>query len=172
MQFTLADFSDLAQVVGALAVVISLAYVATEVRHSASAVRAASGNAANLALQNVYLEVGSNLQCSSLMLRGLTSQEPLLRDEEFQFLMMLHGFLMAMQNSYFLALEGTIDPELREALTVSIMSVKDLPGFSRFWRQRRNYYLPGFTSYVEGLLARPPKQTLDVYGMETPSAIG
>ena len=99
MQFTLADFSDLAQVVGALAVVISLIYVATEVRHSASAVRAASGNAANLALQNVYLEVGSNLQCSSLMLRGLTSQEPLPRDEEFQFLMMLHGFLMAMQNS-------------------------------------------------------------------------
>lgn len=172
MQFTLTDLSDIAQVIGALAVVISLVYVAIQVRHSASEVRAASGNAANLAMQNWYLEMGSNPQCSSLILKALTSQEPLPRDEEYQFMMMLHAAFLALQNSYFLALEGTIDAELREALTAVIMAVKDLPGFPRFWQQRQPYYLPGFTNYVEGLLARPPKQTLDVYRMEMPSTIG
>lgn len=50
--------------------------------------------------------------------------------------MMFHGAFLAFQNSYLIAAEGTIDTELREALTGAIVLVKDLPGMRRYWRQR------------------------------------
>jgi len=170
MQFNLTDFANIAQVIGALAVIISLVYVAIQVRHSASEVRAASGNAANLALQNWYLEMGSNAQCSSLFIKGVTSDESLPQDEEFQFMMLLHAAFLAFQNSYFLVSEGTLDSELREAMTAAIHSIKHLPGTGRYWRQRRRYFLKGFAEYVDNIFARQSIDTLDMFRSPEPSA--
>ncbi|MDH5622113.1 MAG: hypothetical protein OEY74_08520, partial [Gammaproteobacteria bacterium] len=86
------------------------------------------------ALQSWYLEIGTNQQTSELFHTALTSDEPLSNEEEFQFLMMLHGAFLAFQNSYLLAEEGTIDNELREAITAAIVGVKSLPGMGRYWR--------------------------------------
>ena len=163
MNLTLTDLASIAQVVGALAVVVSLVYVAIQVKSSSSAVRAASGTSANAAVQSWYLELGSNQQASDLYIRAMTSPDPLGREEEFQFIVMTHALMLAFQNSYFLERERTIDAELREAMTVTFMGVKDLPGFRRYWRQRRGYFLKGFADYADGLVARPSVETLDVY---------
>ena len=165
MELTLTDLANIAQVVGALAVVISLVYVAVQVRHSASSDRSNAGNAANLAVQSWYQEVGANAQSSGLFIRALTSPESLARDEEYQFLLLLHSLMLSFQNSYFLAKEGALDSELREAMTVAIRSAKDLPGMPRYWRQRRNYFLRGFAEYVDEILAAPPVNTMDIYRM-------
>ena len=163
MHLTLTDLASIAQVIGALAVVVSLVYVAIQVKSSSSAVRAASGTSANAAVQSWYLELGSNQQASDLYIRAMTSPDPLGREEEFQFIVMTHALMLAFQNSYFLERERTIDAELREAMTVTFMGVKDLPGFRRYWRQRRSYFLKGFADYADGLVARPSVETLDVY---------
>jgi hypothetical protein len=169
MQLTLTDLASIAQIIGALAVIVSLVYVAIQVKSNSIAVRSGSGNAANVAVQGWYLELGANQQASDLYIKAMTSKEPLPKEEEFQFIVLTHALMLAFQNSYFLATERTIDAELREAMTVPIMSVKDLPGLQRYWRQRRNYFLPGFASYVDELLARPPIETLDVYRVQETS---
>ena len=84
-------------------------------------------------------------------------------------MMILHAAFLAFQNSFFLAQEGTLDPELREAMTVAIRAIKDLPGMPRYWRQRRSYFLRGFTEYVDGIVAGPPIDTMDIYRMPAPS---
>ena len=101
-----------------------------------SAVRSASANDANVAVQNWYLQIGSDSETSKIFYDGLTSEEPLETHDEFQFLMMFHGAFLGFQNSWFIAEEGTIDVELREALTGAIVMVKDLPGLRHYWRQR------------------------------------
>lgn len=163
MKMKLSEWANLAEVIGAFAVVISLIYVGIQVNDSTAAVRAASANDANVALQAWYLEVGSDQQTSEVFYKALTSEVPLSNTEEFQFLMMLHGAFLAFQNSYLLAEEGTIDPELREAITAAIMGVKTTPGMHRYWRQRRSYLHSGFASYVDDLLERDAEVTVDIY---------
>ena len=131
MKLKLAEYAHIAEIIGAFAVVISLLYVGVQVNDSASAVRAASANDVNVALQSWYLEIGTSQQTSELFYAALTSEEPLSNEEEFQFLMMLHGAFLAFQNSYLQAQEGTIDNELREAITAAILGVKSLPGMGR-----------------------------------------
>jgi len=151
------------ELIGAFAVVISLIFVGAQIRHSAGAVRSAAANDASMAMQNWYLNIGSNRQASDMWFNAMTSPEPLSRNDEFQFMMMFHAALLGMQNSYFLSQEGTLDAEFREAITTAIVAVKDLPGMDRFWRQRRGFFHAGFTEYIDGLLARDAIETLDIY---------
>jgi len=163
MKMKLSELASMAEIIGAFAVVISLIYVGVQVNDSAGAVRSAPANDANVALQNWYLQIGSDQQTSELFYEALTSEEALPNQQEFQFLMMLHGAFLAFQNSYLLAEEGTIDTKLREAITAAIIGVKELPGTRRYWRQRKSYLHSGFADYVDNLLKRESDVSVDIY---------
>jgi hypothetical protein len=163
MKFNLSHMASIAEIIGAFAVVISLIYVGVQVNDSAIAVRSASANDANVALQNWYLHIGSDEQTSGLFYEGLTSKEPLPNKEEFQFLMMFHGAFLAMQNSYLLAEEGTIDIDLREALTSVLLGVKDTPGMRRYWQQRKSTLHSDFADYIDELLDEKTVPDMDIY---------
>ena len=163
MKLKLSELASIAEIIGAFAVVISLMYIGVQVNDSAGAVRSASANDANVALQNWYLQIGSDQQTSELFYEALTSEEALSNQEEFQFLMMFHGVFLAFQNSYLLAQEGTIDVELLESLTSAILGVKELPGMRRYWRQRKSYLHSGFADYVDQLLKQETDVSVDIY---------
>jgi len=163
MKNKLSDMASIAEIIGAFAVVISLIYVGIQVSDSAVAVRSASANDANVALQNWYMQLGSDQQASGLFYRGLTSEGALPDEEEFQYLMIFHGVFLAFQNGFLLAEEGSIDVELRDGLTAVIHGVKDLPGMGRYWQQRRSYLHPDFSNYVDELLATESDFPVDIY---------
>jgi hypothetical protein len=56
-----------------------------------------------------------------------------------------------------------LDAEYRDAVSSTILAVKDLPGFDRYWRQRRSLLHGGFAEYVDGLCLRDTIETLDMY---------
>lgn len=143
--------------------VISLVYVGIQVNDSTRAVRAAAANDANVAMQNWYIAVGSNLQASEIMISGLRGTDEFTPAQEYQFLMMVHGIFLGMQNSYLLVEEGTLDPQVSETITAAITGVKGLPGFKDYWRQRRNLLYPGFVDYVEQLRSDPFTPPVDLY---------
>ncbi|MDH3788052.1 MAG: hypothetical protein OES53_05760 [Xanthomonadales bacterium] len=163
MKLKLSEMASIAEIFGAIAVIISLIYVGMQVNDSARAVRSASVNDANIAVQSWYQEVGSDQQTSEIFYRALTSKEALSDAEEFQFMMMFHGVFLSFQNSYLLAKEGTIDVELREALTQAILGVKDTPGMRRYWRQRKSFLHAAFADYVDQLLTQESNPSMEIY---------
>jgi hypothetical protein len=163
MKIKLSKLASIAEIIGAFAVVISLIYVGIQVNDSAGAARSASANDANVAMQNWYLQIGSNQQTSELFYRALMSEEALSNEEEFQFLMMMHAVFLGFQNNYLLAEEGTIDVELRESLTMAISGVRRLPGMKRYWRQRKSYLHSGFAEWAEQIFSRDSEVPVDVY---------
>lgn len=161
----LKDWASVAEIVGALAVVVTLVYVGIQVNDGAGAARSAAANDVNVALQEWYMQVGADNQTSALLYRGLLSQEALPDEEEFQFLMMTHGFFLSVQNSYLLAQEGTIDEELRNSLRNAIGGIRNLPGMRRYWNQRKSYLHTGFVEWVEEITAEGPEITMDLYDL-------
>jgi len=60
MKLKLSELASIAEIIGAFAVVISLIYVGVQVNDSTGAVRSASANDANVAVQSWYLQTGSD----------------------------------------------------------------------------------------------------------------
>jgi len=167
VKLKLSDWSSLAEILSAIAVLISLVYVGVQVSDGTRAVRSASVNDASLAVQNWYQEMGSNPQMSDLFYRAMRSEQPLNDQEEFQFLMGFHSLFLGFQNNYLMSVEGTLDPSTRDAFINVALSVRDMPGFKRFWRQRKTYLHPEFADYVDGILTRDIDQdkvpSMDLY---------
>jgi len=160
---TLLEWGALGELIGGIAIIGSLIYVGVQVKDSARATRSAATNEASGAMQSWYQEMGSNRQASDVWLNAITSSDPLSTHDEFQFMMMMHAVLYALQNSYLLTKEGTLDADYRDAVTSAILAVKDLPGFDRYWRQRRGLLHRGFAEYIDDLLLQDSIETLDMY---------
>ena len=163
MSQKLSAFASIAEIIGAFAVVVSLIYVGVQVNDSNRAVRSASVNDANVAVQEWYNQIGSNGETSRLFYRALMSEEPTSNEDEFQFIMMFHGAFLAFQNSYLMSEEGTIDQDLVDGLTGAILAVKDTPGMRRYWRQRRTTLHPRFVQYVDDLILQEGESPMEIY---------
>lgn len=160
---SLQDWASIAEIVGGIAVIVSLIYVGLQVNDSTSAIRSSAASDATKTMQSWYLEMGRNRQASDIWYNAMTSAEPLPARDEFQFMMSMHTAILGMQNSYLLSKEGTLDEEFREAVTTAIVAVKDMPGMARYWKQRKGFFHTGFAEYVDGLLVRDSIETLDIY---------
>ena len=159
----LSEMANVAEVVAAVAVVISLIYVGVQINGSTRAVRSAAANDANVLVQSWYLEIGGNRQMSDLFINTMRNPDGLSIQDEFQFLMMMHAAFLGFQNSFLMSQQGTLDSSITEAITTAILGVKDLPGRELYWRQRREYLHPEFAKYVEELRVRDTIDTVDIY---------
>ncbi len=84
---------------------------------------------------------------------GIADPESLSREETAQFIYLFHGLMLEYQNAYYLSQEGTLDVDLQESLTNTILGVKDQPGMLLYWGQRRDLLKPDFRGYMDDLLA-------------------
>jgi len=91
MKLRLSEIASVAEIVGAIAIVISLIYVGIEVKDSTRAVRSATANESIAAMSAWYLNVGSSEQASQMFFKGMTNPESLTREEKTQYIFLSHA---------------------------------------------------------------------------------
>lgn len=153
----------LSEIIGAIAVIVTLAYVAIQIRESTRASRSAAVTDATSAVQAWYQELGTNPAAARLFLNGMARPDELSVEDQFQFLMLVHSVFLGFQRSYFLSKAGTLDVALRDSIGTAVRSVNHLPGMRFYWRQRRAFFQPEFVAWVEQLLARERLTEMDPY---------
>jgi hypothetical protein len=168
MKIKLTEWASVAEIVGAVAIIISLLYVSIQVRDSTRAIKSTATNDAATAMQSWYLTVGSDQQTAHVFYTGMVNPEALSAEEMFQFIMITHAAFLGFQNSYLLAEQGTLDPEIRESITNTLIATKDLPGYKIYWRQRGPLFNKSFREFVESMNARQADEASEVYREEKP----
>jgi len=153
----------IANIVGAIAIVITLVYLAIQIKDNARSSPSAAVTDATTAMQAFYQELGSNPATSKLFLEAVTNPDALSKQDQFQFVMLMHSCFLGFQRSFFLAREGTLDVALRDSIGTAMHAVSRSPGMHLYWRQRKAYFQPEFVEWVEGLLAREPLSDMDAY---------
>ena len=153
MKRPLSDWAAIAEVVGAVAVVVSLIYVGIQVNDSAQAVRSATANETSASISSWYAQIGSSPQATQIFLDGITNPTVLSREETAQYIYLLHGLMLQYQTAYYLAQEQTLDTELQESVTNTLSGVREMAGFHMYWGQRRDLFQPSFRTWVDELVA-------------------
>ena len=165
MKARLPELAHVAEIVSAVAIVISLLYLGIQVNGSTRAVRSAATNDAATAVQSWYMAIGSSEQTSRLWFHGVTDPDSLSREELFQFVMMTHAVMLGFQNSFNLAEQGALDVEIRESINKTVVSVKDQPGFELYWRLRGPLFGQDFRDYIDELLRGAPVESAELYDL-------
>ena len=166
MKHIFSVWANVADMVGAVAIIVSLIYVSIQVRDNTNAIKSAATNDAATAVQEWYMVLGSSEQTSKIFYNGMTKPESLTNEQMFQFMMIAHAGMLGFQNAFELAEQGTLDPEIRDSITNTLAGTKDLPGYKIYWQQRGSQFNPQFREFIEDLNARPTPTSAKIYQAE------
>ena len=108
--------SAIGQIVGALAVVISLIYLATEVRSNARATRLAATRSTLDSLYRLIQQITEHPDLAELRSRGFDDFESLEGTDRARFFSYMHGLFRNMEDVYYLHLRGHLDPHFWRGL--------------------------------------------------------
>ena len=152
MENKLQKITIVTEIVGALAIVISLIFVGIQFTENTKATKSATAASTVATISSWYTEMGNNQQSSSLFWNFMAAPDSLSSEERFQVIISLHGLFLTFQNSYYLSQQGTLDSHIQASITKAAVGVKDQPGFRLFWKLRRELFFPEFQKHIDEIV--------------------
>lgn len=154
--------STIAEIVGAAAVVISLIYLAAQIRQSnrqvkeqIRALRLQAYDTAGADFSALRLHVSGSQQRSSVWRRAKDSYSALEPDERAQANEMLHELMWAYQNIFSRMQDGAEDEVLSKIVDKNLGYWMDNRGFREWWRiERKTPYTDEFEALVDSVCSR------------------
>ena len=146
---TLNDLANIGQVVGAIAVVISLIYVALQIRQNTNAVRSATANTVHEHFAKWYHLVAADAELSRIAANGLRDYRSLSEQERVRFIAAFMAFLSYSQNAFLKWREGLLASPLWLGWELVIMNLVCAPGGKAFWKERGYMFGDEFRRYIE-----------------------
>ena len=163
MKHKLSDYALVAEIISAVAIVLSLIFVGFQLNFNSKATRSATANASVSTMSSWYADLGRDEQAAAIFLGAMGNPDDQTPEHWLQYVFTLHGAMLNFQNSYYLVEEGTLNFEIRDSLTVAINAIKDQPGFLLYWKQRRAIFNPEFQIYVDNIIASEEVNSKGIY---------
>jgi len=149
MKYKLKNIALIAEILGGIAILISLIFVGFQFRENAKATRSATATATIASMSSWYSELGNNKQSSELLWKFLTAPDSIPQEQKLQPIFNLHATFLLLQNSYLLVQDGTLDPGIQESLAEAIKGASNQPGMLLYWKLRRPLFIEEFQIYVD-----------------------
>lgn len=147
------------QLVGALAVVISLIYVASEVRRNTNATHLAAMRSMHDAFNRWIQQLGQYPDLAELYTRGLQDLKSLEDTEITRFTALLHEEFRNFEEIYHLKAKGHLEEDVWHGWEAVMRDTNGYPGVQFFWRLRSHWFSDEFAKFIEQvqLTAKSPR---------------
>jgi hypothetical protein len=146
---TLQDLGNLGEFLGALGVIVSLVYLATQIRQYTGAVRRSVWNETVGEMSGFVALIGGDADTARVWELGLADSPDLSRADRLRFSLLLMWYLHAFARSYALHHERKIDPDFWEAHMEILRWIIKQPGVKRWWPTARAQIPANFADFVE-----------------------
>ena len=150
---TLQDLGNIGEFVGAIAVVVSLVYLAVQIRQNTRSVRASTYQDIVHMLQEIDLLLASDPELNRIWIVGRHDPTQLNDDQQRRFNTLLLAFYRNLENAYFQGQNKLIDERIYDAWVGYSLRLSSKPGFLQWWQSHRGLLSEEFQQYVERELA-------------------
>jgi len=145
----------LGEIVGALAVVISLAYLAIQVRQNTAAIAAQAAHEALAAVRELNQHLMVNPPMARVWRIGQENPSDLAEGELDQFAHIVFTFFKTAEAVHAQFLKGTLDPDTWQAWERVFVTWAKSPGFAAYWSLRKGLFTPAFRGLYESWAESP-----------------
>ena len=151
--------SAIGQIVGALAVVISLIYLAREIRSNARSARVASERSLVQMLIQFTQQLAEHPHLSELFYRGIHDFESLEGAERMRFSALIVQLFRLYEETYYGQSEGHVAARIWRQAEAPLRDFSGYPGVQAWWRSRSHWFGEDFANLVNQLqrTAKPPR---------------
>lgn len=149
------EIGALGEMLGAIAVVVSLVYLSRQVFQNTRAIR--SGNAA--IVQGNFQELArmfyTNREMGDIVLRVMAGETGLKPADQFAACAYFFDFLKTAELAHHQFLNGDLDPPLWEASLAFYKAYFSTPGFMAYWAERQSAFVPEFRKAMDTWVSTP-----------------
>ena len=149
------------EVLGAIAVVISLVYVASQVKSGTQALKTTTRGASFHSLLEWNYAVLSQPDHAWIFQRGMSEPHVLDEHQQARFLHLMYSLLKIFENIYLHFLDGSVGAEAWEHNKNGLAAFAGQPGTQRWWSERRPIFDPRFVDLFDSLEAPDGVMVLD-----------
>ncbi|MDH4107422.1 MAG: hypothetical protein OEW35_03835 [Gammaproteobacteria bacterium] len=159
------EWAQIAEIVAAFSVVVSLVFVGLQVRQNTTAVRSSAAQAIHENYAAWYLATEGDPALLAISIRGMRDYASLSDIERAQFIAQFMAFCSYTQNAYYKWKEGSLAPELWRGWEYTSMNFFSTDGGKAFWSERAYLFSDDFRAYIEGdIMLRPPHPDAKPWG--------
>jgi hypothetical protein len=139
--------SAISEIVGAIAVVISLIYVAAQIRQNTKMMRSAAKHSITEASQNfIYTAIDK----SEEWVRLTTDQDPSTPEEDARMSLMVRAMLRGFESQCYQYESGLLEDDEWYALQSAIKELCSLPRINKYWQQLKPHMSERLKKVVDG----------------------
>ena len=127
------ELGALGEFVGAIGVILTLVYLAIQIRQNTRGIRASTVQAIQSAMNDAHSSVRNDLDSARVFRIGLAAQD-LTVDELVQFRMLMYSVFAQFESIFFQKQQGTLDQEIFERHCQAMDFYLSTPGGRAWWR--------------------------------------
>jgi hypothetical protein len=160
---TLSELADIGELIGGIAVVASLVYLAFQIRQNTRAVRGSTLHLNTDLWANVLMNIAEP-STAVAYISGMSGSSEIKPLHYTQFYMICKSMFLAMEDQFLQAAAGTLDPDVYAAYERATSDqLLAFPGFRIWWQQTRATFTPAFALRVEQLIAATPEADVSAF---------
>ena len=139
--------SAVSEIVGAIAVVISLIYVATQIHQNTRMMRSAAKQSLTETTQNLIYKA---IDYSEEWVKLMTGDDPSTAEEDARMSLLVRATLRGFESQCYQYEAGLLEENEWCALRTAIMDICAWPGFNRYWDQLKPHISERLKAVVDG----------------------
>ena len=151
------------EIVGAIAVIATLGYVALQIRQNTRSMRASTSSAAATAARDFSGAIARDAELANLYETGLRSLDSLNPSQRAQFDQLLITLFSHYEDLYYQQRDGSVHADIWEGRVEAMLRLLSQPGCARWFEGRKVLWGKGFREFIERELASgalPERQSL------------
>jgi hypothetical protein len=149
------------EIVGAVAVVVTLGYLAVQIRQNTRSVRASTNHALTEQRNQINFRLASDPSLAELALRGAQNRDDLEISQRYRHRLLMRAVFGSFEDNYVQYREGVCDTESWELAKVVHHPVIVSPGVRAWWEHDRMIFRADFRSEIDAMLAAPQSGDAD-----------
>ena len=142
----------IAETLGAVGVIASLVYLATQIRQNHQATRASTVHGINSSISDGFSQL-SEPENASVYIAGIRGISALSPEERVRFFALLHVIAKTYEDIWFQWRAGTLGDEYWEGQLTSLLDIFSQPGSREYWSLRKHWYGVDFRDFLDARLA-------------------
>ena len=141
------------ELLGALAVIATLGYLAAQIRQNTRTVRSATAQAIQSAMNDAHAHIKQDSAAARIYRLGLSEPSKLDEDEQVQFAMTMYSIFAQFENIFYQLQQGTLDSAIFERHSLAMEFYLQTPGGADWWESWKGRFSKDFASFLAARLA-------------------
>lgn len=149
----LQDLGNLGEFIGSIGVVISLGYLAIQIRSQNQESQAAVTNSLSQQWLSFMAGVAADKELALIWVNGLDDFEALERHERVRFAAVMNQFVQVSESLRGHYEAGKLEPMIWQGFDARVADIMANPGAQQWWAHRRHWWSSEYGQYIEEKLA-------------------